>query len=46
MVALWNVARMNSFSPVAAPMPVTIECSSKVRVRTKSDLIDMQEVYG
>mgnify|MGYP000650588340 CR=1 FL=1 len=36
MVALWNVARMNSFSPVAAPMPVTIECSSKVRVRTSS----------
>lgn len=36
MVALWNVARTRSFSPVAAPMPVTIECSSKVRVRTSS----------
>ena len=36
MVALWSVARTRSFSPVAAPMPVTIECSSKVRVRTSS----------
>lgn len=36
MVALWNVARTRSFSPVAALMPVTIECSSKVRVRTSS----------
>ena len=36
MVALWSVARTRSFSPVAALMPVTIECSSKVRVRTSS----------
>ena len=36
MVALWSVARTRCFSPVAALMPVTIECSSKVRVRTSS----------